>query len=119
MKLYPPYIEGIIPSFSLVSGMGTVITVPFSMNRAVSQNEISNFNSALYDNTMLQLQEKAYDNRIPLMAKCYFSEMAKVFDGLTIHLKDNANVLIDLGDSIFSNVHIKTDYILVEILKGN
>jgi len=36
MKLYPPYIEGIIPSFSLVSGMGTVITVPFSMNRAVS-----------------------------------------------------------------------------------
>lgn len=43
MKLYPPYIEGIIPSFSLVSGMGTVITVPFSMNRAVSQNEISNF----------------------------------------------------------------------------
>ena len=81
------------------------------------QNEINNFNSELYDNTILQLQEKAYDSRIPLMAKCYFSEMAKVFDGLTIHLKDNANVLIDLGDSIFSNVHIKTDYILVEILK--
>lgn len=43
MKLYPPYIEGIIPSFSLKSGSGTVITVPFSMNRAVGQTEISNF----------------------------------------------------------------------------
>ena len=43
MKLYPPYIEGIIPSFSLKSGTGTVITVPFSMNRAVGQTEISNF----------------------------------------------------------------------------
>ena len=43
MKLYPPYIEGIIPSFSLKSGTGTVITVPFSMNRAVGQAVVSNF----------------------------------------------------------------------------
>ena len=43
MKLYPPQIEGIIPSFTIEPGQGTVITVPFSMNQAVSQIEISNF----------------------------------------------------------------------------
>lgn len=37
-KLYPPYIEGTIPAFS-----GTVITVPFSMNKAVSKSQIAGF----------------------------------------------------------------------------
>ena len=37
-KLYPPYIEGTIPAFS-----GTVITVPFSMNKAVSKNQVAGF----------------------------------------------------------------------------
>ena len=35
-KLHPPVISGTIPAFS-----GTSIEVPFSMNRAVSANEIS------------------------------------------------------------------------------
>lgn len=43
MKLYPPKVEGIIPSFSHTEGEGTVITVPFSMNKAVSQSEVSGF----------------------------------------------------------------------------
>ena len=50
------------------------------------------------------------------MARCYFNEMYELFSGLTKHLNQDAKILIDLGDSIFSNVHIKTDYILVEIL---
>ena len=37
-KLYPPFIEGTIPAFS-----GTVITVPFSMNKAVSKSQIAGF----------------------------------------------------------------------------
>lgn len=37
-KLYPPVIEGTIPAFN-----GTVLTVPFSMNRSVSANQISGF----------------------------------------------------------------------------
>ncbi len=36
IKLYPPLIEGSIPAF-----YGTVLTVPFTMNRAVSKNAIS------------------------------------------------------------------------------
>lgn len=37
-KLYPPNIEGTIPAFS-----GTTMVVPFSLNRAVSKNEIAGF----------------------------------------------------------------------------
>lgn len=68
------------------------------------------------DNVISELKDKAYDKRIPLMAVCYFNEMLLVFSGLTSKLKDNACILIDLGDSIFSNVHIPTDKILIELL---
>ena len=74
------------------------------------------FTSKLFDETEKVLIAKAYDKRIPLMARCYFNEMYELFSGLTKHLNQDAKILIDLGDSIFSNVHIKTDYILVEIL---
>lgn len=37
-KLYPPNIEGTLPAFS-----GSALTVPFSMNRAVSANEVRGF----------------------------------------------------------------------------
>lgn len=38
MKLYPPTIEGTLPAFS-----GDIIKVPYEMNKAVSQNQISGF----------------------------------------------------------------------------
>lgn len=37
-KLFPPNIEGTIPAF-----YGTVLTVPFSMNKAVSKYEVKDF----------------------------------------------------------------------------
>lgn len=37
-KLYPPNIKGVIPAF-----YGTTLVVPFSMNKAVSEKEISGF----------------------------------------------------------------------------
>lgn len=42
VKLSPPLLEGTIPAF-YSSGSGTVITVPFSMNRAVGRNQIKGF----------------------------------------------------------------------------
>jgi hypothetical protein len=41
-KLYPPYLEGTIPAFCDTKE-GTVLTVPFSMNRAVSKREVAGF----------------------------------------------------------------------------
>ena len=52
------------------------------------------------------------------MAVCYFNEILQVFSGLQIKLLEGAKILIDLGDSIFCNVHIPTDKILIEILEG-
>ena len=42
-KLYPPYIEGTIPAFYSEGGTA-ILTVPFSMNRAVGLNEFKGFN---------------------------------------------------------------------------
>lgn len=72
--------------------------------------------SPLFKCTYQELSEKAYDKRIPLMALCYFREMHAVFKGLQHHLQNDATLLIDLGDSVFSNVHIQTDMILTEVL---
>jgi hypothetical protein len=42
-KLYPPVIEGTLPAF-YSEGEGMVkITIPFSMNRAVSEAQVSGF----------------------------------------------------------------------------
>nr|MCR4966132.1 hypothetical protein [Bacteroidales bacterium] len=72
--------------------------------------------SQLLKQTLQELEQRSYDSRIPLMVKCYFQEMYNFFQGLTIHLRQEANILIDIGDSIFSNVHIPTDLILAETI---
>lgn len=71
--------------------------------------------STLYKDTLDALKANAYDSRIPQMAKCYFSEMYTIFDGLKDKLENGADIFIDIGDSIFNNVHIETDIILQEI----
>jgi DNA modification methylase len=75
--------------------------------------------SKLLKDTLLKLHKKSYDQRIPLMVKSYFEEMYLVFSKLREHLKDRSKILIDIGDSIFANVHIKTDDILIEILAAS
>jgi tRNA G10 N-methylase Trm11 len=74
--------------------------------------------SKILKSTLKELNEKAYDSRIPIMAKSYFEEMYRIFSDCKIHLENNAKILIDIGDSIFCGVHIKTDEILIEILTG-
>lgn len=66
--------------------------------------------------TLVELEKKAYDSRIPIMAKSYFEEMYRIFSDSKTHLTNNAKILIDIGDSIFCGVHINTDEILIELL---
>lgn len=73
--------------------------------------------SSLLKSTLIDLDKHAYDSRIPVMAKSYFEEMYRIFSDCKPHLENNAKVLIDIGDSIFSGVHINTDEILIELLK--
>jgi tRNA G10 N-methylase Trm11 len=70
----------------------------------------------LLKDTIIKLYKKSYDQRIPIMAKSYFEEMYAIFSNLREHLRDRAKILVDIGDSIFADVHIKTDDILIEIL---
>ncbi len=85
--------------------------------KASYSKDCEQLNSKTLTETLLVLDSKAYDKRIPLMARCYFTEMIQLFSGLTDKLEEGAYILVDIGDSIFSNVHIKTDIILAEVLK--
>ena len=42
-KLYPPNIGGTIPAFCRNSSGTVILTVPFSMNRAVARAEVAGF----------------------------------------------------------------------------
>jgi hypothetical protein len=42
------------------------------------------------------------------MAQSYFKDMYTIFNDAKPLLEQNAKVLIDIGDSIFSGVHINT-----------
>ena len=79
-------------------------------------NEIVD-NCILLTDTLFELEKQSYDSRIQLMVKCYFYEMFQVFNNVKQHLQPNTKILIDIGDSIFCGVHIKTDKILIEILQ--
>lgn len=72
--------------------------------------------SPILKNTMAELRQSAYDVRIPQMVKSYFDEMYTFFKDLREKLANEAQLFIDLGDSAFNNVHVKTDLILIELL---
>jgi hypothetical protein len=63
-----------------------------------------------------QLEESAYDVRIPRMAASYFTEMRLVFGAIRKHLAGQGTVMLDTGDSAYGNVHVATDRILTGIL---
>lgn len=62
------------------------------------------------------LKKEAYDKRIPKMVNDYFADMKVIFTGIKKQLNDNAILAIDLGDSIYGGIHVKTDEILIRIL---
>ena len=64
------------------------------------------------------LQKKAYDQRIPKMVIDYFQDMAKVFVGLKKHLAKDSVIAIDIGDSIYSDIKVPTDKLLISVLQG-
>ncbi len=63
------------------------------------------------------LERKAYDKRIPKMVHDYFADMYVIFRDLKLQLNKKAVLAIDLGDSIYSGIHVKTDDILISVLE--
>lgn len=61
------------------------------------------------------MEADAYDRRIPRMVAAYFLDMQKVLAGLQHHTKVGGLLCIDIGDSSYCGVHVKTDEILLEL----
>jgi tRNA G10 N-methylase Trm11 len=83
----------------------------------VSLKEEKPVSNPLLNDLLSNIAKKAYDKRIPKMINDYFADMSVIFGGIKKHLNKNAILAIDLGDSIYSNVHVKTDEILISVLK--
>ncbi len=84
-------------------------------------NNVSNrsFNSIrkfdFVQNVIDELIPVAYDGRIPKMIEGYFDNMYTVFVKMARILKDGGILSLDIGDSQFSGVHIKTHELLERI----
>ena len=53
------------------------------------------------------------------MVAGYFYDMSIVLEGLAKNTKENSHICIDIGDSIYFDVHVPTHEILVEIAKDH
>jgi len=96
---------------ALTSGINDV-----KKKNTIDSNIFDLANMHLLRNTLKELDQKTYDKRIPVMIRDYFMEMYSIFDKLKRHLKKDSVLLIDIGDSVFADVHIRTDDIFVEVL---
>lgn len=97
---------------TLTSGINDV-----NKDNHLNNNKINIFEkSIILKNSYQKLQLKTYDKRIPIMVESYFVEIYDIFNKLQKSLAEESKIIIDIGDSVFANVHIQTDNILKEIL---
>lgn len=61
------------------------------------------------------LEPITYDKRIPIMIAGYFYDMDKVISKLSASIKLGGFFIMDIGDSIFSGIHIPTHELLEKI----
>lgn len=68
---------------------------------------------------LIGLDEHAYDSRIPKMVRWYAHDLNQALLGTISHLKDEGVIAVDIGDSVYSDIRVPTDKLVVEILKNN
>lgn len=62
-----------------------------------------------------QLEATDGDRRIPLLVRCYFSDMLEVCRSVWSVLRPGGRLILDMGDSRFYGVHVPTDRLLCEV----
>lgn len=67
----------------------------------------------------LQLDDVAYDARIPTLVRTYFSDMKHALSKVRAHAVKGARMYFDIGDSRYSGVHIPTHSILRQIAEND
>ena len=114
MKLYPPYIEGTIPAFYEEDEGTAIITVPFSMNRAVDKNQVNGFHmkmKTVQSNTFildLQTEEFNFDNSstatFRLDNQTFYS-----YEKVTNMTRDKYNTYLNNYDKTTTRLATKSD----------
>lgn len=66
-----------------------------------------------------RLSPVAYDKRIPIMVAGYFYDMNNVFKKLAEAIKPGGYFIMDIGDSMFSGIHIPTHELLETLATQN
>lgn len=84
------------------------IGIPSGINHVSLNQKIQNNLSSEILKVVKQLEEVAYDRRIPQLILQYFDKMAQFFKILSSYVLPTGYVFIDIGDSIFAGVHIPT-----------
>lgn len=59
-----------------------------------------------------KLDRCAYDKRLPQLVRLYFSDMTEALGRLRTVASEQSQLVLDIGDSKFSGVHIPTDVLL-------
>lgn len=70
---------------------------------------------AAIQETVGALESTAYDQRVPKMVTRYFSDMQMVLSRMNTESVSGATLWLDIGDSKYSGVHVKTDKLLVDV----
>lgn len=83
----------------------------------VTVGKTISFDSPNLKTLVQRLGEVAYDSRIPRMVATYFSDMQQVLAAVKKHLVDDAVLMIDIGDSSYSSIHVPTHSLLKEVLE--
>ena len=67
--------------------------------------------------TAKELDKVAYDKRIPELIRRYSSDTELWLNNCFLLMKEGARLIVDIGDSRFAGVHVKTDEIILTIAK--
>ena len=83
----------------------------------VSQKKPQIYTLSSISDVVKKLEMNAYDKRIPKMVTDYFQDIHRIFNNIKKHLNNDATLAIDIGDSLYSGVHVPTDELFVDVLQ--
>lgn len=85
------------------------------INNVSKANAQRNHNFDFLKKDLEKLEKITYDSRIPRMITGYFDNMYDALDSIFKIIKNQGYLALDIGDSQFSGIHIRTDDYLVKI----
>ena len=70
------------------------------------------------EEVVARLAQVAYDARIPALVRSYFSDMERALAAMHAAASDDCSLLLDIGDSRYSGVHVDTPALLTVVAEA-